>query len=173
VKCAVWMRVSTDEQDSGNQSPEIEGLVTHRGYQEVIRYQFTDSAFKEGPEYKRNRQQLLKDAQAGKFSVLVVWAADRLSRQGIEDLLMLVRQLAERGVTVVSVQEPWLNGDASTVQLLLAISAWIAEQESVRRSERIKAGIAKRKAAGLHTGRKAGSRDVKPRRTEGYKKRYE
>jgi DNA invertase Pin-like site-specific DNA recombinase len=64
-------------------------------------------------------------------------------RQGIEELLRLIRELRERNVSLVSHQEPWLNGsDATTTDLLAAVAAWVATQESVRRSERIRAGLA-------------------------------
>ena len=36
---------------------------------------------------------MLDDAHRGEFSVLVIWAVDRLCRQGIEELLRLIREL--------------------------------------------------------------------------------
>ena len=77
---------------------------------------------------------MLDDAHRGEFSVLVVWAVDRLCRQGIEELLRLIRELRERNVSLVSHQEPWLNGSDATTELLAAVAAWVATQESVRRS---------------------------------------
>ena len=35
---------------------------------------------------------------------------DRITRKGAEDALRLIRQFRERGCTIVSIQEPWLNG---------------------------------------------------------------
>ena len=84
---------------------------------------------------------MLDDAHRAEFSVLVVWAVDRLCRQGIEELLRLIRELRERNVSPVSHQEPWLNGSDATTELLAAVAAWVARQESVRRSERIRAGL--------------------------------
>jgi DNA invertase Pin-like site-specific DNA recombinase len=66
---------------------------------------------------------MLDDAHRGEFSVLVVWAVDRLCRQGIEELLRLIRELRERNVSLVSHQEPWLNGSDATTELLAAVSA--------------------------------------------------
>jgi DNA invertase Pin-like site-specific DNA recombinase len=54
----------------------------------------------------------------------------------------LIRELDERNVSLVSHQEPWLNGSDATSELLAAVAAWVATQESVRRSERIRAGLA-------------------------------
>jgi DNA invertase Pin-like site-specific DNA recombinase len=171
-RCAVWLRVSTDDQNSDNQIPDVEQLVAHRGLQEVARYVVSDSASQPGPEYKAALAALLADAHAGRFDVLVVWAADRLSREGIEALLRIVRQLRESGCALISVQEPWLNGSDATTELLLAIAGWVAGQDSKRRSERIKAGLATRKAHGLPVGRAPGAKDKQKRKTAGYRARY-
>ncbi len=114
---------------------------------------------------------MLEGAHRGEFSVLVVWAVDRLCRQGIEELLRLFRELRERNVSLVSHQEPWLNGTDATSELLAAVAAWVATQESVRRSERTRAGLARRKAQGKPIGGAASKRgkDKRPRETEGYK----
>lgn len=166
--CAVWLRVSTDHQETANQEPDIARLIAHRGMTEVTRYTVSDSASHPGTDYRDAVRQMLADGHAGKWSVLVIWAADRLTRLGIEDLLSIVRRLRESGCTLISVQEPWLSGDPHTAELLAAISAWIAAQESRRRSERIRAGLARRKDDGKPVGRVAGAKDRRKRRTRGY-----
>ncbi len=140
-------------------------VIGHRGYRETERYVVKDSGWEPGPEYKAELARLLADAHAGRFSVVVVWAADRLSREGIEPLLAIVRKLRAAGVAVVSVQEPWLDTtNPAVAELLLAIMAWLAQQESTRRSEQTKAGMARARAAGIHVGRPAGARDKRPRK---------
>ena len=47
---------------------------------------------------------------------------------------------------MVSVKESWLNGSPEIQDVLVAFAGWMAEQESARRSERIKAGLARRKS---------------------------
>ena len=56
--------------------------------------------------------------------------------------------------------------------LLMSVMAWVAEQESARRSERVKAGLARRKAQGLPVGRLKGAKDRKKRKRTGYLLRY-
>lgn len=90
-----------------------------------------------------------------------------------KDALRIIRMFRERGVAVVSVQEPWPNGLDATTELLTAIAGWVAAQESKRRSERIRAGIARRRAAGLPVGgRQIGARDLRPRRRRGSARQY-
>jgi putative DNA-invertase from lambdoid prophage Rac len=172
AKCALWLRVSTDSQDSANQRPELEALAAQRGWDVAEVYAVSDSAWKDkgaSSEYTRTRQRMLADAHAGKFSYLVIWSLDRLTRRGIEDAFALTRQLDEYGVTLVSTQDPWLSTtDAFAREIMLSIFASVAKFESARRSERVRAGLAKRKAAGKPVGRQAGARDKAQRRRSGY-----
>jgi DNA invertase Pin-like site-specific DNA recombinase len=166
---AFWFRVSTGSQDSDNQVPDLERFAAHHGYRETRRYTVTDTAYKNGggPEYKRELARMLAEAHAGHFRVLIVWALDRIVRDedsGAEAALRLVRQLRERGVVMVSVREDWLNGSPEIQDLLLAFAGWMAQQESRRRSERIRAGLARRQAEGLPVGRLPGARDLRPRK---------
>jgi DNA invertase Pin-like site-specific DNA recombinase len=171
-KAAVWMRVSDGEQDAGNQEAAIEQFAAHHGYEIAKRYRVDGwSAWnvKDDGAYRKTLQQALRDAWLGEFQVIIVWALDRITREGAEGALRVIRQFRERHVTLVSVQEPWLSASAEVQDLLVAFAGWMAEQESKRRSERIKAGIARAKAEGKPVGgRKAGARDRKPRRRDGY-----
>ena len=178
-KCATWMRVSTGEQDSKNQAADLDTFTTHHGYEVAVRYELSESAWlggKDGGEYKATLERALDDAWAGKFSVIVVWALDRITREGAEGALRVIRQFRERGCTVVSVKESWLNGSPEVQDILVAFAGWMAEQESKRRSERVKAALAKRKEAGLPVGRQPGAKDdpdKPPRRKSGYYARWE
>jgi putative DNA-invertase from lambdoid prophage Rac len=171
IPAATWQRVSTGEQETGNQVADTDRFVTHHGYVVTRTFVMDDTAWKNGggPEYKANIKAALDAAWRGEFQVLIVWALDRIVRTGVEEALRLIRQFRERGVTLVSIQEPWLNGSPEITDVLVAFAAWMAEQESKRKSERIKAGIARARAEGRQAGgRKPGSKDLKPRRTEGY-----
>ena len=172
IPAALWLAVSTDHQDSDNQVPDVERFCAHHGYAEARRFAISDSRWKDdtgGPEYQAAIQEALDAAWRGEFKILVVWALDRITRLGAEDALRLNRLFRERGCLLVSVQEPWFS---TAPDVMIAFAGWNAQQESNRRSARIRAGLAKRKAAGLHVGRKAGAKDARPRRTAGYKARY-
>ena len=174
VKAAIWARVSTDHQTEQNQIPDLERFCEHHGYEITKRYLLSDTSAFNGA-HRATLKAMLDDAWRGEFSVLVCWAADRVSRGGIEELLALIRQLRERHCTLASVREPWLNGSDATTELLVAISAWVAQQESQRRSERIKAGLARRRAEGKPIGGAVSKRgkDRKPRKREGYVEAWE
>ena len=65
------------------------------------------------------------------------------------------------------------KSDPEEAEIIRAITVYLEPQRVQRRarSEAIKAGIARRKAMGGHVGRKQGSRDSRPRKTDGYWKR--
>lgn len=168
---AVWIRASDDKSTVENQVPDLERFVARHGYEVTCRYQLDDdSAWKNGgsARYRATLQQALDDAWAGRFQVLIVWALDRIVREGAEEALRIIRQFRERGCTVVSIRESWLNSSPEVQDVLVAFAGWMAQQESVRRSERVKAGIARRKAEGLPVGRQPGVKDKRPRKRSGY-----
>ena len=128
------------------------------------------------PSTGRPCQRALDDAHAGKFGVLVIWALDRIVRDdesGAEAALRIFRRFRQRGCMVVSVKESWLNGSPEVQDILIAFAGWMAERESARRSERIKAGLARRRAEGKAVGRQAGAKDKGKRKRSGYVKSWE
>ncbi len=176
TKAGVWFRVSTDHQEAENQAAGLEQFTSHHRYEIVRRYELAGSAWnggKEGSEYRAIIQCVLDDAHRGEFSVLVVWALDWITREGAEGALRLIRQLRERGCTLVSVQESWLNGSSTVQDILVAFAGWMAQQESGRRSERIRAGLERRRREGKPVGRQPGAKDKGPRRRSGYVARWE
>lgn len=178
AKAAVWYRVSTGHQDSDNQIPDVERFAAHHAYEVSETYQTADSAYKNGggATYKAALKQALDDAHKGKFCVLIVWALDRIVRDeesGAETALRIIRQFRQRGCTVVSVQESWLNGSPEVQDILVAFAGWMAQQESRRKSERIRAGLARRRSEGKPVGRQKGAADKTARKRSGYVKAWE
>jgi DNA invertase Pin-like site-specific DNA recombinase len=167
-RAALWARVSTVDQVAEDQLLPLRAEAARRGLQVVREVAIQESAYT--GSQRRQLEQLLAEAQA--FDVLIVWALDRLSREGIEKTLAALRRFRERGIRVVSLQEPWAEASGDAGELLMAIAAWVARMESQRRSERTKAGLARRKAQGLPVGRQPGARDKGPRKVSGYYARF-
>lgn len=92
-----------------------------------------------------------------------------LSRRGTEDMMRYLRLLAEAGADVRSLKDPWLHTlDPLARELLVGVFSTLARYESQRRSDRIRAGLARRKAEGLPVGRQPGAMDKGQRRRSGY-----
>jgi DNA invertase Pin-like site-specific DNA recombinase len=112
-----------------------------------------------GAEDKTTLHRALDDAHAGTFPVPVVWALDRIVREGAEDALRIFWQFRQRGCVVVPVREAWLNRGPQVQDVLIAFAGWMAAREPARKSERIKAELGKPDA-----GKPAGSPAARPPR---------
>ena len=102
MKVCIYSRVSTNEQDAKNQSVVLTDWANQRGYQVVKVYEEQESAWKSG--HQRELANLVVDARKRKFQAVLVWALDRLSREGALAILTLVHKLSSNGVKVLSYQ---------------------------------------------------------------------
>ena len=162
MNVSIYGRVSTGEQDAENQIMVLTTWADQRGYKVVRVYQEDESAWKSG--HQRELANLIADARGRRFQAVLVWALDRLSREGALAILSLVQKLSICGVKVLSYQESWTEAPGELAELLYALTGWVARMESQRRSERTKAGLARVKAQGKRLGRPPGSKDRRKRK---------
>jgi len=164
MKCCVYLRVSTCQQDTENQAIALTQWAEQRGFEVIAVYQEEESAWRAG--HQRELARLVMDARKRKFRMVLVWALDRLSREGSAAILGIVTKLNRYGVKVLSYQESWTEAPGELGELLFAIAGWVARMESQRRSERTKAGLARARAQGKRLGRPLGSKDRRRRRKQ-------
>ena len=105
MKIAIYSRTSTTDQNPVNKSIVLTDWAGQRGYEVVMVYEEQESAWKAG--HQRELSRLLEDARKRKFEAVLVWALDRLSREGPLAILSLVNRLKICGVKVLSYQESW------------------------------------------------------------------
>jgi len=140
MRVAIYARISTNDgrQDTENQLQELRAWSKRLGGEIVEEY--VDHA--SGARGDRKAlQRLLNDSHKRKHEVCLVWALDRLSREGIARMSGYLENLKVCNVRVMSHQEPWLDTAGPVSELLVAIFGWVAKQERERISERIKAGL--------------------------------
>jgi len=162
MKVCIYSRVSTGNQDNENQTAMLTDWGKQRGFEVIKIYEEEESAWKSG--HQRVLANLIEDARKRKFQAVLVWALDRLSREGALAILSLVQKLSVHGVKVLSYQESWTEAPGEMAELLYALTGWVARMESQRRSERTKAGLARVRAQGKRLGRPPGSKDKRKRR---------
>lgn len=170
TKAAIYIRVSSEEQDASNQLPALKDLAARRGFEVGEVYSEAETAWRAGHQGELAR--LIEDARKARFKVVLVWALDRLSREGPAAMLAVIDKLKAYGVRVISYQEAWTEAPGELGELLYAITGWVARMESQRRSERTKAGLERVKANGKVLGRPMGRRDSGKRSRRGYFRRY-
>jgi putative DNA-invertase from lambdoid prophage Rac len=161
VRVAIYARVSTDSQDTENQLIVLKKWVSERGFENAYIFSENESAWRDGHQLQLSA--LLNHAYHHRFDTVVVWALDRLTRGGPLQILTLIDRLKRSGVRVISYQEPWTEAPGQLADILYAITGWVAQMESQRRSERTKAGLSRLKAQGKQLGRPPGSLDKKKR----------
>ena len=147
MRVVIYARVSTDAQDTANQIVTLRGWAAQRGWEIVEVYQETESAWRAGHQEALAR--LTAECRIRRHpDAVIVWALDRLSRQGALAILQLVHTLKQYGVRVISYQESWTEAPGELAEVLYAIAGWVARMESQRRSERTKAGLDRARRTG-------------------------
>lgn len=162
MKAAIYVRVSTDEQDMANQTMVLREWAEARGFEIVKVFQEEESAWRNG--HQRELSRLFSAAHQGRFKIVLVWALDRLTRGGPRTILTMVDRLAKSGVKVLSRQESWTEVPDEMYELLLAMVGWVAQFESKRISERTRAGLDRARAEGKQLGRPPGRKDKRHRK---------
>ena len=85
--------------------------------------------------------------------VLVFWALDRFSREGTRATINYLHELESYGVGFVSYTERYLDSTGVFRDALIGLLAALANQEGIRLSDRVKAGMARARIEGKHVGR--------------------
>jgi DNA invertase Pin-like site-specific DNA recombinase len=98
---------------------------------------------------------MFADASRRKFDLVLFWALDRLSREGVYQTLQHLNRLESYGVGFRSFTEPYFDSCGVFKDAVIAIMATLAKQERIKRAERTKAGLARVRAAGKRLGRPA------------------
>lgn len=157
MKVAIYARVSTEDQTTENQIRELEQWADRRGWQVVTIYRENETAWKAGHQKEWSRLKI--DARMRGFEAVIVWALDRVTRQGVSYLFQQIQALKTYDVKLISMQESWIEALGELTDVFVALVGFIASYESKRRSERTKAGMERAKAQGVHVGRPKGKKD--------------
>ena len=149
---ARWLRVSTGQQDEANQEPEIDAWCRDRGY--VVRKTFT----LRGKSASKGQQDKALDEMIacmirGLFTVLVVWASDRIERRGAYSAFDLARRVKEAGGRIEYVKDAYLNEANDMSDVMLAMAATKDKLESKRKQERTTMVQARIRTAGAFVGK--------------------
>jgi DNA invertase Pin-like site-specific DNA recombinase len=101
-------------------------------------------------------QALMSDAAQRQFDVVVFWALDRFSREGVYETHVYLKRLDDAGVRFRSFTEPYLDSCGLFRDAVISILAVIAKQERVRLRERVVAGLQRARQNGTRSGKPIG-----------------
>jgi DNA invertase Pin-like site-specific DNA recombinase len=152
VRAAIYSRVSTKDkgQETDNQLFQLREYCARQGWQIAEEYIDHESG-KTGDRAAFKR--LFADAARRQFDIVLVWALDRFTREGVLETFTYVEKLREFNVSFESYTEAHFRTTGPAGELMLAVAAWIAKQERLRISERTKAGLDRARREGKHCGR--------------------
>jgi DNA invertase Pin-like site-specific DNA recombinase len=134
IRVAIYARVSTKDkgQDTENQLAQLRAFAATQGW--AVYREFVD-------------------ASQRKFDLLLFWALDRLSREGVLETLQHLNRLTAYGIGFRSFAEQYFDSCGVFKDAVIAIMATLAKQERLRLSERTKAGLAQARLRGRIFGR--------------------
>lgn len=149
MKVAIYIRTSTDDQNPENQLKDCLSINT---YGEYILIEDKQSAFKD--TNREGLESLTKLIKSNKLEHLIVWDFDRLfrNRKKFKEYLLMLKAY---NVSLHSYRQVWLEDiykipppwNDIVSDLMINIYGHIAEDESKKKSERVK--IAKRIKEGV------------------------
>ena len=149
MRAALYLRVSTradkrdddttrqrKRQEVDNQRRQLRQFCETQGWQITAEYVDEESGAKSD---RAGFQHMWRDAAQRQFDVLLFWALDRFSREGVLETLSYLQRLNSFGINWRSHTEQYLDSCGVFREAVLAILAAIAKQERIRISERTRA----------------------------------
>ena len=150
-KVAIYARVSTSAQTCENQLNELRAVADRAGYQIVS--EFVDEGIS-GAKGRQNRpalDQLLKECTRRRFDLVMCWDISRLGRS-VQNLIEIMNELQSLRVDLFFLQQGMDTSTASG-RMMFSVFGALAEYERELIRERVIAGQARAKAAGVRFGR--------------------
>ena len=147
-RVGLYARVSThDQQTLPLQMRAMREYAAKRGWAIAVQIKEVGS----GAAERKLRENLLTAARRREIDVVLVWRLDRWGRS-LVDLVVTLKELAELGVSFVSLTEA-LDLTTPTGRAMAGLLSVFAEFEHEILRERIRAGIAEARLKGKRFGR--------------------
>jgi DNA invertase Pin-like site-specific DNA recombinase len=159
MRIALYARVSKDDgkQDVENQLHELRQFAARSGWDIVGEYiDRASGKTAERPQFRR----MFEDASKRKFDLVLFWALDRLSREGVLETLRHFESLRTWGVGWRSYTETFFDSCGPFKDAVISIMSSLAKIEREKISERTKAGLRRAKREGKTLGRPRVTVDV-------------
>jgi DNA invertase Pin-like site-specific DNA recombinase len=155
-RVAIYLRVSTSKQETGNQRRELEAVARRSGWEIVKIYEDAGISGAKGRDKRPGLDAMMKAVNSKEFDMVATWSVDRLGRS-LTDLLSILQGLHDKGVDLFLHQQG-LDTSTTAGKAMFQMLGVFAEFERGIIRERINAGLARAKASGTRLGR----RPVKP-----------
>jgi len=150
-KVGIYLRVSTDGQTTENQRRELEAVAARSGWEVVGFYMDAGISGSNGREKRPGFDRLLNDATARKINMIAAWSVDRLGRS-LQHLVGFLNELQALNCNLYLHQQA-IDTTTPSGRAMFQMCGVFAEFEKSMIVERVNAGIARAKQAGIEFGR--------------------
>jgi DNA invertase Pin-like site-specific DNA recombinase len=151
-RVALYVRVSTVEQHTGNQRLELQAVAERHGWAVTAVYEDAGISGAKGRNQRPGLDALMKAVARREVDMVAAWSVDRLGRS-LTDLLDVLRDLHAKGVDLFLHQQG-LDTSTPSGRAMFQMLGVFAEFERSMIRERVMAGLARAKADGTKLGRK-------------------
>jgi DNA invertase Pin-like site-specific DNA recombinase len=149
-RVALYLRVSTLDQNPETQGLDLRQLARQRGLEVV--HEYVDHGISGARTRRPGLDELMADARRGRFEIVMVWACDRMARS-TRHFLEVLDELGRLQIEFISLRENLDSGGALGRAIVIIISA-IAELERNLIIERVRAGMRRARLEGRRIGRR-------------------
>ena len=159
--CAIYTRVSTEEQ---NPQIQVDELKKSSSQQNIMVYDVYTDVVSGTKDSRPELNRMMFDMRKGLFNCVMIYKLDRLGRS-LKHLITVCEEFHNKGIELI-VTSQGIDTSTATGKLLFNILGSVAEFERELISERTKLGQKKAKNIGKR------GKDKKPRRKSGYNQRW-
>jgi DNA invertase Pin-like site-specific DNA recombinase len=155
MRAALYLRVSTTDQDTTRQERELRAVAASRGW-EIVEEVYADNGISgaKGRDKRPAFDRLCQDATRRRFDIVMAWSVDRLGRS-LKDLLVFLGELQAAGVELFLYQQA-VDTTTPAGRAMFQMLGVFAEFERSMIVERVRSGMAKAKANGTKSGKAIG-----------------
>jgi DNA invertase Pin-like site-specific DNA recombinase len=139
------------EQTTENQERELRAAAQHIGHEIVAVYRDAGISGPKDRDQRPGFDAMHKDAARRRFDVVMAWSVDRLGRS-LQDLCGFLSELHSLGIELFLHQQG-IDTTTPAGKAMFQMMGVVAEVERAMIRERVNAGIARAKDAGIHCGR--------------------
>lgn len=149
-----YLRVSTTKQDLDNQRYGIKQYAKQHNLKVDVWYEEKVSGTKKAQD--RELGELLRIIKRN--DEIITTEFSRLGRS-LPDVLETIQKIKEKGAILKTIKENFVLDDSLSAKILSSVLALISDISRELLSQRVKEGLAQRKAKGIKLGRRVGSKN--------------
>jgi DNA invertase Pin-like site-specific DNA recombinase len=170
-KAALYLRVSTTNQDTARQERELRQVAAARSWQVIEVYKDHGISGAKDRDKRPAFDRLHKDATRHHFDIVMAWSVDPLGRS-LQGLLAFLQEIHGPGVDLFLFQQA-IDTTTPAGRAMFQMCGVFAEFERAMIVERVRSGLAKAKANGTKSGKPIGRPRIPERKRQQISKAYD